>query len=148
MSAEDRERLGALGYIGTHAPASTSASVDLPDPKAKVGILLTYREAVDLISARQYDAGMARLREVLADSPDMIDAWLTAAVTYARMGRLEDAYQAYREAIRRKPDEHGALLGAASLLTQMARYDEARNTPSWRLPARRPRRTRPSRTLR
>ena len=87
---------------------------------------MTYREAVDLISARQYDAGMARLREVLADSPDTIDAWLTAAVTYTRMGRLEDAYQAYREAIRRKPDEHGALLGAASLLTQMARYDEAR----------------------
>ena len=69
---------------------------------------------------------MARLREVLADSPDMIDAWLTAAGTYIRMGRLEDAYQAYREAIRRKPDESGALLGAASLLTQMARFDEAR----------------------
>jgi len=127
VSAADRERLAALGYVGTHAALPTAKPTDtLPDPKDKAGILVTYREAVDLINARKYNEGLARLKEVLADSPDMIDAWLHAAGTYVRMGRLEDGYQAYREAIRRKPDETGALLGAASLLTQMNRYDEAR----------------------
>ncbi len=127
VSAEDRERLAALGYVGTHAPQPGAKNAGaLPDPKDKAGILLTYREAVDAINARKYDEGLARLKQVLADSPDMVDAWLHLAATYVRMGRLEDGYQAYREAIRRKPDETGALLAAASLLTQMNRFDEAR----------------------
>jgi len=127
VSAEDRERLAALGYIGTHAPMPvTTRGETLPDPKDKAGILVTYREAVDLISARQFEPGMAKLRQVLADNPDMIDAWLTAAATYSRIGRSNEALDAYREAIRRKPDETGALLGASSLLSSMNRLDEAR----------------------
>ena len=98
----------------------------MPDPKDKAGILVTYREAVDLISARQFEPGMAKLRQVLADNPDMIDAWLTrpprtrAWVAATRRSTL------IARAIRRKPDETGALLGASSLLSSMNRLDEAR----------------------
>ena len=64
VSAEDRERLAALGYVGTRAPVPAGTSGDaLPDPKDKVGTLVMYREAVDLISARKYEEGVRVLEE-------------------------------------------------------------------------------------
>jgi arylsulfatase A-like enzyme/Flp pilus assembly protein TadD len=127
VSAEDRERLAALGYVGTRAPVPASTSgASLPDPKDKVGTLVMYREAVDLVSAREYEEGVRLLKKVLDDNPDMVDAWIHYAAVNIRLGRNTEAYAAYREAISRKPDEPGALLGAATLLLSMNRLDEAR----------------------
>ncbi len=127
VSAEDRAKLAALGYVGMQTPAASPVSGEaLPDPKDKVGVLTTYREAVDLIGARQLDGGLKKLREVLDQSPDMIDVWLQYAAANTRVGRLEIAYQAYREVIRRRPDQGSALLGASSVLSGMNRIAEAR----------------------
>lgn len=125
VSPEDRSRLAALGYVGAQAPRVSASDAALPDPKDKVGVLLLYREAVNLVGTGRFDEGLAALRKVLADSPDMLDVWLQVAGTSVRLGRLDEAYQAYREVIRRKPDESGALLGAASVLLAMNRPDEA-----------------------
>ncbi len=127
VSAADRAKLAALGYVGTQAPAVSPVSGEaLPDPKDKVGVLVAYREAVDLIGTRQFDAGLKKLREVLDQSPDMIDVWLQYAAANTRVGRLDIAYAAYREVIRRRPDQASALLGASSVLSAMNRTAEAR----------------------
>lgn len=127
VSSEDRERLAALGYVGTQtaAPAARSGEA-LPDPKDKVGVLVKYREAINLIGSRKPQEGARLLESVLAESPDMFDAWIHLATVNVRMGRLQQAFAAYREAIKRKPDEPGALLGAASVLTSLGRFKEAR----------------------
>jgi arylsulfatase A-like enzyme/tetratricopeptide (TPR) repeat protein len=126
VSAEDRQRLAALGYVGSQAVTPVAAGSSLPDPKDKVDVLRRYRESIDLISGRQFDAGLAGLRSVLDENPDMVDGWLQYAATHMRIGKLEEAYAAYREAVRRKPDESSALLGAASVLLLLNRFDEAR----------------------
>jgi arylsulfatase A-like enzyme/predicted Zn-dependent protease len=127
VSAEDRQRLAALGYVGSQSVVPETQSGDtLPDPKDKVGVLTAYRQAIDRISGRQFDEGLAQLRAVLADNPDMVDGWLQYAATNARIGQLEEAYAGYREVIRRRPDEKAALLGASSVLLLLNRFDEAR----------------------
>lgn len=127
VSASDRERLAALGYVGSSSPASTETPGDqLPDPKDKVAVLEAYRDAIELISRRDYEAGMAGLRAVLDGNPDMTDAWMQYATTSIRLGRPEEAYRAYREIISRKPAEANALLGAATVLQSLGRMDEAR----------------------
>jgi len=127
VSASDRERLAALGYVGSSSPVATETPGDrLPDPKDKVAVLETYRQAIELISNRRYEDGLARLRSVLDDNPDMTDVWMQYATTNIRLGRHEQAYQAYREIISRKPTEANALLGASSVLQSLNRMDEAR----------------------
>jgi arylsulfatase A-like enzyme/thioredoxin-like negative regulator of GroEL len=134
VSAEDRSRLAALGYVGGQAPRVSAPTGALPDPKDKVNVLLIYREAVSLVGAGKIPDGLALLRQVLADSPDMLDVWLHVAGANVRLGRLEEAYQAYREVIRRKPDESGALLGASAVLVAMNRPAEARTYAELAIP--------------
>jgi arylsulfatase A-like enzyme/Tfp pilus assembly protein PilF len=127
VSDEDRQRLAALGYVGTHAPSAAAASGEpLPDPKDKASILARYRRAVDLIGRRQLDAGVALLEEILREDRDMTDVWAQYAGVLIKIGRLRRAFDAYREVIRLRPDEPTGLLGASSVLVGLGRLDEAR----------------------
>ncbi len=126
VSDADRQRLAALGYVGTQSTPTQSAGLDLPDPKDKAAVLQRYRAAVDALSAQRFDEGAGLLRAILDDEPDMTDVWSQYASTLVRLGRLNDAYLAWREVVARKPDEPSGLLGAAAVLVALNRLDDAR----------------------
>jgi choline-sulfatase len=127
VSDEDRQKLAALGYIGSGADAALALPGDsLPDPKDKVHVLEKYRHAADLAGQRKFDEAAALYREVLADDPGMTDVWLQLAEVYVRQGMSEEAVRAYAEAIKRNPKDPGSLIGAAAQLLRLGRLDEAR----------------------
>lgn len=125
VSDADRQRLAALGYVGTGGPVAAS-STDLPDPKDKAHILRQYRDATDALSAMRFDDGARGLATILAEDPNMTDVWSQYATTLVRLGRLDEAYRAWREVVQRKPDEPSGLLGAASVLVALGRLADAR----------------------
>jgi arylsulfatase A-like enzyme/predicted Zn-dependent protease len=127
VSDADRQRLAALGYVGTQSSTPQSAGTNLPDPKDKAAVLQQYRAAVDALSAQRFDEGARLLRAILDAEPDMTDVWSQYASTLVRLGRLNDAYLAWREVVARKPDEPSGLLGAAAVLVALSRLDDARS---------------------
>ncbi|HUF23715.1 MAG TPA: sulfatase-like hydrolase/transferase [Vicinamibacterales bacterium] len=128
VSAEDRQRLAALGYVGTQtgAPETGDQRGARPDPKDYVHVLEGYRRATTLAGQGRWGDAARIYRELLAASPDMTDVWLQLAVAERRLGRPGAAMQAYREVITRDPKNADALTGAASALLQLGRLDEAR----------------------
>lgn len=126
VSDADRQRLAALGYVGTQSGTNNRTGSTLPDPKDKAHILRMYREAVDHLSAVRLPEGARLLETILKEDPGMTDVWSQYATTLVRMGQLEAAYGAWREVVQRKPDEPSGLLGAASVLVSLQRYDTAR----------------------
>lgn len=126
VSDADRQRLAALGYVGAQSSAASGTPSDRPDPKDKAHILTLYRSAVDDLSALRLAEGAATLRTILDEDPDMTDVWSQYATTLTRLGRLPDAYAAWREVVERKPDEPSGLLGAAAVLLELKQFDEAR----------------------
>jgi choline-sulfatase len=127
VSAEDRERLAALGYVGTQSPARTASEAGtLPDPKDKTETLRKYRDAVERIGAGQLAEGAALLRDILRTDPQMTDVWSQLARVLTRIGRHDEAFSAYQEMIRLSPDEPSGPLGASSALVALGRLDEAR----------------------
>src|SRR4029077_4855620 len=54
VSAEARERLQALGYVGAQTDVAAGPGETLPDPKDMREILERYREAVDLAAERRW----------------------------------------------------------------------------------------------
>lgn len=127
VSAEDRQRLAALGYVGPQTAAPLSLPGDrLPDPKDKLGVLQKYRRAAVLASEGRTPDAIGLYRELLREEPSMTDVWLQLAGAYERSGRTADAVAAYREVIARKPDDAAALIGAANGLLRLGLVDDAR----------------------
>jgi len=127
VSAEDRERLAALGYVGTQFSAEGNRpGASLPDPKDMAPVLKKYREAVTLLDQRDFAGSADRLRDLLKSNPDMTDVWVQYAVVLTRLGRETEALDAYKQVIRLKPQEPSGLLGAATALLALGKYDEAR----------------------
>ena len=127
VSAADREKLAALGYVGTQSAAPLTTPGDaLPDPKDKVGVLAAYRRASSLASAGRLEDAAAAYRDLLRADPRMSDVRLQLAGIYEKLGRPEDALAAYKDAITRNPSDGAALTGAAATLVQLRRFDEAR----------------------
>jgi arylsulfatase A-like enzyme len=127
VSAEDRQKLAALGYVGTQfSPTSNRPGAALPDPKDMVDVLRQYREAIDLLDERKFAGAAGIFKDLLAQQPDMMDVWVQYGAVLTRLGRDAEALDAYRQIVRLKPDEPSGLLGAASTLIKMGRLDEAR----------------------
>ena len=128
VTAADRERLAALGYVGntTTTAALNTPGDSLPDPKDKAAVLERYREGTELAGRMQFADAVTAYRAALAEDPEMTDVWTQLAQAYIRLGRSADAIDAFHHVIERDPKDPGALTGAAGELLRMQRYDEAR----------------------
>jgi arylsulfatase A-like enzyme/Flp pilus assembly protein TadD len=127
VSEEDRQKLAALGYVGTQTGSALQLPGDqLPDPKTKIDVLKMYREAVKLAAAGSYAEAAAMHRKLLAEDPGMTDAWLRLASANERLGRTDEALAAYKEVINRDPKNAAALTGAISALLRAGRIDLAK----------------------
>ena len=127
VSDDDRQRLAALGYIGTQSSSSAGGRGAIrADPKDKAPLLRTYRQAVVLLGEGRLGEGTRLLREILNDDPAMTDVWSQYAAALGRMGRYQEAFEAYGRVIKLQPDEPNGPLGASSMLLLLNRPDDAR----------------------
>jgi arylsulfatase A-like enzyme/tetratricopeptide (TPR) repeat protein len=130
VSADARERLQSLGYVGTQTDVSTQPGSALPDPKDKREVLERYRAAVDFASERKWTPAIALLQQILRDEPEMADVWSQLAVFAARLDRFDLSVDAYAHYIALEPQEPTAYIGAAAGLLKLRRLDEAREHAS------------------
>lgn len=127
VSAEDRQKLAALGYVGTQTGALLDTDSDkLPDPKDRVDVLKKYKRATGLAGARQFGDAIVLYREILRDEPGMTDVWLQLADIYNRLGLTAQAVDAFKEVVKRNEKDPAGLTGAASGLLRLGRLDEAK----------------------
>ncbi|MEW5982656.1 MAG: sulfatase-like hydrolase/transferase [Acidobacteriota bacterium] len=127
VSAEDRERLRALGYVGMQATAKEASRADaLPDPKDHIQTLARYRDALALVRSNRVEEAIPLLQGIVADSPAMADVWSEIAGLRLRQGRLDDALAAYRRLVEVAPHDPAGLVSVTQVLVDLGRLDEAR----------------------
>ncbi len=125
-TAEDRERLKALGYVGSQVAVGTQPGVDsMPDPKDKVIVLEQYRRALELVRQQRTEEAVAAFRSMLAENPGMADGWSEIGGLLLRLGRTGEAIAAYKRLVEVAPHDPSALVTVAQLLVQAGRLDEA-----------------------
>ena len=121
VSADARERLQALGYVGAQTDVSTAPGETLPDPKDKREILERYRAAVDLAGERQVGARRSRC---CSRSSATTRRWPTSGASWPSSRRASIAHDlavdAYKHYIELKPAEPTGYLGAAGGAAQAA----------------------------
>lgn len=121
--AETAGKLAALGYLGGGA---TVPEGPLPDPKSRIGTLRDFGLAFQRFSAGEYAEAVPIFRRLLAENPRMVDAWENLGIALQRLGRREEALEAYREGMRVSGGVGHLALATATLLLDMGRHDEAR----------------------
>ncbi len=124
VDPETRERLAALGYIGSFTETPRAAGAVLPDPKDKIDIFNL------MTAAREADAGDAnatlnRLKQVVAQDPNVLDAWVMLGNEYFRQADFKTAADHYRKALTINPSYDLAIVNLAGAYRAMRDYDAA-----------------------
>ena len=119
-----RERLKALGYIGSSSAPATAPPGGLPDPKDTIASYEALKRAQAAAAAGQHEEAIVQLRQIVANNARMLDAWESLAKSLVRIGRTQEAVDAFGKVLALdplKPETHLALARMFALERQPAR---------------------------
>lgn len=131
VDPEARERLAALGYVGSFVATASDARTDRADPKDKIGLFNKLGDAIDLSKDKgpdgtpPFDQIMALLDAVVAEDPQVIDAWFMRGTQYMAHGDLEKAVADFKHTLTLKPDYDLAVFNLAQAYRRMGNDDAA-----------------------
>ena len=122
--ADVRERLKALGYIGSSSAPLSPSDAGLADPKDRIATFEALKRALAVDRAGRTAEAIPLYREILASNPRMVDAWESLAKALVAVGRTKEAIAAFGRAIEvdpLKPEPHLALARIYALERQPSR---------------------------
>ncbi len=113
VSPEEEARLRSLGYAAGSGPAAAkTAYTAADDPKNLVGVDNRLHQVIDAYSRHRYAEAAALGRQVIAERPDLPEAYEDLALALQQLDRPDEAIAALRGALA-----HGA--GRASIRRQL-----------------------------
>ena len=131
VDPEARERLAALGYVGSFVANASDPRTNRADPKDKIGLFNKLGLATELARDRgpddkaPIDKVMALLNEVVAEDPAVIDAWFMLGVQSLAHGRFEQAVEYFKKTLQLKADYDIAVFNLAQTYRRMGNDDAA-----------------------
>jgi tetratricopeptide (TPR) repeat protein len=124
VPADVRERLKALGYVGS-APVNAAAA-DLPDPKDRIASYESLKQALALAAQGRDADAAAALGQLTREQPRMLDAWEALAKSLERTGRTPDAIAAFGKVLELDPLKPETHLALARIFALQGQRDRAR----------------------
>ena len=112
-----RQRLAALGYVGTFVASPTAPISNRADPKDKIelfNLMTTARDRATESPDGAFTEVVALLRKVVDADPDVIDAWFNLGNEYYKQRRFDEAISYFKRALALKPDYDLALINMAN----------------------------------
>jgi tetratricopeptide (TPR) repeat protein len=122
VDPEGAQKLAALGYIGS---GTMTRSGPLPDPKDRTATFRELREAFRLQREGRDAEALAKFDRILAQDPEMIDAWDVRSKLLFRMGRTAESIASAKEALRRSPSSTHLVIDLANALLIAGETDDA-----------------------
>jgi arylsulfatase A-like enzyme/Tfp pilus assembly protein PilF len=122
---ETARKLAALGYLGSAAPASDKSFRDLPDPKDKLRVYNLIARARDMARSEEPAKAIPLFEEILAEDPEVSDAWFALGNVYFRTRDWERAAENYQKTLRLRPDHDWAMIGLADTFVARGRPADA-----------------------
>jgi arylsulfatase A-like enzyme/Tfp pilus assembly protein PilF len=123
VDPETRERLAALGYIGSFSEAPKADGEAVPDPKDKIDIFNLMTAARE--AGEGSDATLNRLLKVVAQDANVLDAWVMLGNEYYRKRHFAKAADNYKRALQINPSYSLAIVNLAGAYKSMGNYDAA-----------------------
>lgn len=126
-SAAATAALTSLGYTGGRNPATDEFLTEgTDDPKARVGVVIKYKEARHLLEERRFDQAIALLRECVAEAPNSPSLQGALGVALLTAKRYEEAVVELDKAARLDPTHQPALVSSGDAYLRLNQFEKAR----------------------
>ena len=122
LDPETRQRLAALGYVGSGV--ATDPKAVLADPKDKIAVFGRITAAKEADEAGRREEAIAKMRGVIEEDPDILDAHLTLGGWLLKSGRPEEAIVPLKRALSLKPDDEMAVMQLVAAGRARGRQEE------------------------
>jgi superkiller protein 3 len=125
---EDEEtlrKLASLGYVGGSSVDGDASWRDLPDPKDRLPVYERMGRIRAMVKDGKEEEAIPLLESVLAEAPEVIDAYYTLGNCHAKKKEFKKAAEYYRATLARRADHDYAMIGLADTLVAEGRVDEA-----------------------
>jgi len=123
LDPETEEKLRALGYVGTLAPATGESRKT--DPKDKIDLLEALSKAGKAMEAKNYSYVLQATQWVEKQDPNIVDAHFLAASAYLHLAQKEKALGEMLQTVRLKPDHTQTLYNLAFYYQLEGNFSEA-----------------------
>ena len=125
MDEDSRQKLAALGYIGSFTDTSSLQGRRLGDPKEKIVIFNRLSEAREMGLNGEFEKGIGIVDEIIADDPDVIDAYFTKGNLFFKAGDFDKSLEAFFQALEKKPDNAFTVINIANSYIMKGDFNEA-----------------------
>jgi arylsulfatase A-like enzyme/Flp pilus assembly protein TadD len=125
VDEETREKLAALGYIGSFSDPSRLKGQKLADPKDKIGVFNDLSRARELGLEGKDDDAIRMIQSIIADDPKVGAAHFALGNLYLRKRKYADGIAAFQKVLELKPDDSFAVINVAGAYQSMGRFDDA-----------------------
>jgi arylsulfatase A-like enzyme/Flp pilus assembly protein TadD len=127
IDEETREKLAALGYVGSFNDPSKLKGRKLANPREKIGIFNELSRAREIGMSGQAEEAIGIIKRIIASDPEITDAYFALGNIYFKERRFEEAIAAFRVSLEKKPDDSFAVINIANSYAATKRFDEAEN---------------------
>jgi choline-sulfatase len=122
VDPDARARLAALGYVGTFVTALAPDRAGLADPKDKIQLFNLMTQARETARHdKESDEGLHALERVVAQDPNVIDAWFMLGNEYYRRRQFTRAIDQFTRALALKPDYDLVVINRANAYRALGR---------------------------
>jgi arylsulfatase A-like enzyme/predicted Zn-dependent protease len=125
VDEETREKLSALGYVGSFADPAKLKGKKLGNPKEKIGVFNELSRAREMGLDGKVEEAVRIIQGIIATDPDVTDAYFSIGNIYFQAQRYKDAIQYFEQALGRKPDDSFAAINIALAYEAMGKFEEA-----------------------
>jgi len=125
IDEETREKLAALGYIGSFADPAKLKGKTLGNPKEKIVVFNELSRAREMGMAGKPDEAIAVIQKIISSDPDIVDAYFSIGNICFQNQRFKEALGFFKQVLGRKPDDSFAAINVILSHEAMGEFDEA-----------------------
>ncbi len=124
IDEETRERLAALGYIGSFTDSAKLEGQRLANPRDKIGVFNELSRARELGMSGNAEEAIPIIRKIIAADPEIGDAYFTLGNIHFKQRRFDEAIVSFKQALERKPDDTFCVINIANSYLNLGRPED------------------------
>lgn len=125
LDEEARQKLAALGYIGSFMDSSSLKGRRLDDPKKKIGVFNRLSRAKEMGLEGDVEEALRMVNEIINEYPEVIDAYFTMGNLYFKEHRFKEALESFFKVLDKKPGDAFTVINIANSYVALGNFNEA-----------------------